>query len=204
MAAWSCIRIANRFMAAIASLSLLVANAATHAETQVQTFDTSWTVSPWNYYGEVAALAWSYTPYTVWNTTLGTLEKVEVSTVVSGSRSKPSDTLTVGYSFFTGGSDYVDDQFGSGVSFASGSSTFAWRETRSFTGSSLVDWLTYDYLPTGATQGAYYIETNALTSTYTIVAQTRLTYEYTPALGPFTVDVATGLKTQGCSGISVA
>jgi autotransporter-associated beta strand protein len=192
--------ITTRIRVVVACTGFLIAAASCYAETQVQTFDTSWTVSPWDFYGEVSSRMWNHTPYTIWDSTLGSLSKVEISTVVSGSRSKPSEALTFAYCFYTGGSDRVDYQFDSGFTFTSGSTELHWQETRSLTGNALVDWLTYYYVPKGASTGAYYVETNAPTSTYTILAKTSLTYEYSPFASTLTIDVASGVKNQNQAG----
>jgi autotransporter-associated beta strand protein len=197
MAKSFCVWITKRFKAAIAFLSLTVATAPTHGETQVQTFDTSWMVSPWNHYGVVAARRWQYLPYKVWDSALGTLDNVEISTVVSGSRSSTSDVQKFRYSFFTGWNP-ADYQFYEEVEIPGGTSTVSWQRTQSFSGSALSDWLTYSYLP----QATYCFESTTISAAHSIVAQTTLTYGYTPFSGSFTIDVASGVKTQSQAGRS--
>jgi autotransporter-associated beta strand protein len=198
MDAWSCVRIAKRFKAAIVSLSLLGAATAGRAETEVQTFDTSWTVSPWNFYGVVAARQWEYIPYKVWDSAIGTLDKVEIRTVVSGSRNNASDVQKFRYSFFTGWNP-VDYQFYEEVDIPGGTSTVSWQRTHSFTGGALGDWLKHSYLP----QATYHFESTTVSAAHSIAAQTTLTYDYTPFSGPFTIDVASGIKTQNQAGRSL-
>ena len=65
------------------------------AATQAQSFVSSWTVSPWSYEGQVAAMQWQYLPYSPWNQSLGTLQEVQVSTTLTGERQLASEALHI-------------------------------------------------------------------------------------------------------------
>jgi hypothetical protein len=137
-----------------------------------QEFVSEWTVSTWDYYGDVAALRWHYLTYTPWNASLGVLDDVTISTAVSGTRD-PAERLALRYAFFTGW-DPVDYQLAASVGFEPGeaafSATFALRSGNDF---ALERFASPRYLP----QAHYYFESRTAT-THQITARTTLTYLY--------------------------
>jgi len=142
-----------------------------HAGLLTQEFVSEWTVSTWDYYGDVAALQWHYIPYLPWDPTLGTLEKVSVSTAVSGTKNALED-LAIRYSFFTGWSPAAYQFYDARV-FASGASSFADLFEYDIAASNFV---TPSYLP----QANYYFESRSAT-THQIAARTTLSYQYASA-----------------------
>lgn len=161
----------------VLALALFVQQGA-QAATLTQVFDSFWSVSPWDYNGYVAAMNWHYTPYTPWDSTLGTLQQVQVDTTLSGSREVDSDDLFVRYSFFTGWapSDY---QLYDDIRVVGGLSNFSAARSYVFApGAGLGNWLTYDYLPLAH----YYFESKTVAGAHTISARTALTYTYTAAV----------------------
>ena len=140
----------------------------------VQDFDSNWTIAPWDYYGDIAAHNWQYLNYVPWDASLGTLQSVQITTTLSGTRSD-ADALGYRYAFFTGWSPN-QYQFADADSIAAGSTTFA--ATRSFvsgTDFALSNFLSYMYLP----QANYYFDSRS-DSTHSISARTELVYNYDP------------------------
>lgn len=145
---------------------------AADAATTTQSFDSRWTVSTWDYYGDVAALQWHYVPYTPFDPSLGSLEKVTITTIFSGTKNS-TESLAIRYALFTGWSPN-QYQFYDAVSIDAGSSSFI--ETRTFTSGvnfSINNFLNNLFLP----QANYYFESRTAT-THQIDATTVLTYDY--------------------------
>ncbi len=168
-------------LAIVAALTALGINSAV-AATSSQTFQSSWTVEPWDYYGQQAAAFWQYTPYTPWNSALGQLESVTVNLQVSGQRSLASDDVSLRYLFFTG---WNPNQFQLNRSASiSGSSNpldtaFSYSDALVFnTPEQLQQWKEYSYYP----PANYYFESITYGAGHSIVANTTLTYTYTPAV----------------------
>ena len=153
--------------------------AGAHADTIIsQTFDSSWTIAPWNYYGDTAAQQWHYLPYVPVPLTsaFGTLESVTISTSITGTKDA-SDTVSMRYAFVTGWSP-ADYQFYNIVTIANSSTTFSISNSFRFnTLSSLGDWINPQYLP----QADYYFESKS-TLTHSVNAKTVLTYDYVSAV----------------------
>jgi hypothetical protein len=156
----------------IATTLAAIGFAATAAET-TQTFESTWTVEPWNYYGYIAAMQWHYLPYDPWNPALGSLQKVTVITDITGSRSNYEE-LNYGYSFFTGWSP-DDFQFGRGAVLSSGTGKFSFTESYTFTSAGeLSRWANYLYFP----PANYYFESRTITGGHSISALTTITFSY--------------------------
>ncbi|MGJ9420333.1 PEP-CTERM sorting domain-containing protein [Massilia sp. CMS3.1] len=152
----------------LAVFACTAALAPAHAGLLTQEFVSEWTVSTWDYYGDVAALQWHYIPYLAWDPALGTLEKVSVSTAVSGNKNVFED-LAIRYSFFTGWSSAAY-QFYDAKVFAAGAGSFADLFEYDIAASNFVAPL---YLP----QANYYFESRSAT-THQIAARTTLSYQY--------------------------
>lgn len=161
---------ATRFLTALMLSGALAGSA--QAASIVQDFDSNWTIAPWDYYGDIAAHNWQYLNYVPWDASLGTLQSVQITTTLSGTRSN-SDALGYRYAFFTGWSPN-QYQFADADSIAAGSTTFS--ATRSFvsgTDFALSNFLSYMYLP----QANYYFDSRS-DSTHSISARTELVYNY--------------------------
>ena len=73
-----------------------------HASEKTQSFSSDWTISPWNYYGDTAAMKWHYIEYEHWDTALGELREVRVQTEILGEHESQAEDVRVRLSFFTG------------------------------------------------------------------------------------------------------
>jgi len=137
-----------------------------------QTFTGSWTIEPYDYANQTSAWAWSYTPYTVWDSSLGTLTEVRVHTTVNGTRVDAGDALFLRSSFFTG---WAPDHFQHYLSdsVAPGQPDFSYAFTKSYTGATLDSWVNPMYLP----DAYYYIESRTYGAGHTI-SQAVTTLEY--------------------------
>jgi hypothetical protein len=160
----------TRFLTALMLSGMLAGSA--QASSIVQDFDSNWTVAPWDNNGDIAAQYWQYLPYVTWDSTLGTLTSVSITTTFSGTRSA-TDALGIRYAFFTGWSpnqyQFLDaDTVAAGTTAFSGSFSFV-----SGTDFALSNFLSYMYLP----QANYFFESRT-DSTHSISARTELVYNY--------------------------
>ena len=73
-----------------------------HASEKTQSFSSDWTVSPWDYYGDTAAMEWHYIEYEPWDTVLGKLREVRVQTEILGEHESRAEDVRIRYAFFTG------------------------------------------------------------------------------------------------------
>ena len=64
-----------------------------HASEKTQSFSSEWTVSPWTYYGDTAAMKWHYIEYEPWDTALGELREVRVQTEILGALESPDENV---------------------------------------------------------------------------------------------------------------
>ena len=165
------------------SLLLLAFSSQVASATITQQFSSSWTISPWDYYGDVAAMDWHYLPYQPWSQTLGTLTSVEVNTVIDGWREDTNEDVRIRYSFATGW-EPADYQFHRKFYLASGTPTFSHNELYSFTSAaSLANWSLYQYYP----PANYYFESRTVMAAHTISATTTLAFTYSPVPIPASV-----------------
>ncbi|HRE80775.1 MAG TPA: VPDSG-CTERM sorting domain-containing protein [Opitutaceae bacterium] len=148
-----------------------------HAVTiMTQTFTDSWSIEPYSYSNQTSAWEWSYTPYTTWDSSLGTLTQVKVHTTVLGTRNDASESLFLRSSFFTG---WNPDQFQHYMSesVAPGQADFSFNFSKSYSGAGLDAWVNPMYLP----QAHYYFESRTYGAGHTITnAVTTLEYIYEP------------------------
>lgn len=112
----------------IIALSIFAAASTAVAAVKTQTFDSSWTIAPWNYYGDISAMQWHYIPYETWDSTLGTLTGVKVQTAISGTKANSDDVTAIRYAFFTGWNP-ADYQFYDQLVIPSGSTTISAEKT---------------------------------------------------------------------------
>lgn len=160
-----------------AALTLAIA-AQCNAATTTQAFESSWDVSPWNYYGDVAAMQWHYLPYVPWDSSLGVLQEVRVDTQISGMRQLSSEPIRIRYAFTTGWNP-ADYQFYREFSLPGGSSSFGLSESYTFnTQSELQNWAEVSYYP----PAHYYFESRSVEAPHSISAVTTLTYTYAAAV----------------------
>lgn len=165
-------RLSSFIVTAFAAASLAIS---AHADSVLtQTFSDSWRVEVWDYYGNVSALKWQYTPYTPWDSTLGTLTGVKISTNVTGQRDDSTDSVYLRTAFFTGWAP-DDFQYYREFTIAPGDASFAFDYSITITSPvGLSDWLTYDYLPLAN----YYFESRTIDAGHSIDATTTLVYTY--------------------------
>jgi hypothetical protein len=164
---------ASTFLAGLVISAVLAANA--QGASVTQNFNSNWTAVPWDNNGDVAAGQWQYLNYATWDASLGTLQSVQISTKLSGTRDA-ADALSLRYAFFTG---WMPNQyqFQETAIVAAGSSTLS--DTRTFVSGTdfpLSNFLSYLYLP----QAYYYFESRSDT-THSINAATELVFNYDPA-----------------------
>ncbi|MFU2489416.1 hypothetical protein [Thauera sp. WH-1] len=151
-----------------------------------QTFDSEWTVEPWDYYGDVAAMRWHYIPYLPWNPGLGQLTEVRVRTQVEGTRADPTESVRLRHAFFTGWSpnDYqlaqVEFLPGDGADF-SVDRDFVYTEAYE-----LPNWAYPEYLP----QAHYYFESRTVNASHSVRATTTLEFFFREVPEPSTLALA--------------
>jgi hypothetical protein len=155
-----------------------------NANSIVQKFESSWSRSVWDYYGDIAAMQWHYLPYIPWDSSQGTLNKVTVETSISGIRENPAEAVRIRNSFFTGWNP-ASYQFYEEYQIGSGQAEFSSSTTRSYA-FDLSSWTVYPYFSgvyvTGQQGGAwYYFESRTVSVGHSISATTTLTYFYQEA-----------------------
>jgi hypothetical protein len=143
-----------------------------HAGYIQQSFNSAWTVDPWDYYGDYAAMRWHYIPYLPWDPSIGQLTEVRVRTTVEGSRTDPTESVRLRYAFFTGWApnDYqlaqVEFLPGDGDTFSLDRS-FVYTEPYE-----LPNWAFPQYLP----QANYYFESRTVNASHSVIATTTLEF----------------------------
>jgi len=146
----------------------------THASEKTQSFSSDWTVSPWDYYGDTAAMEWHYIEYEPWDTTLGELREVRVQTEILGEHESRAEDVRIRYAFFTGSSP-ADYQFS--THFYKPVSDKAFSISNSFVHDSpeeIQQWINYD----NSSPTHYYFESRTVEAGHTISAVTTLTFIY--------------------------
>ena len=176
----------NKFIKLLIAAPLSFASISANADVVTQTFNSSWTVDVWNYYGNVSAMEWQYLPYKPWDSSLGSLTSITVDTLISGMRVNTQDSVHIRESLFTG---WNPDTFQYYADFyiPSGSATFSTEQKQTF--SQQNGWgniLNYQYFTGIYNQGAgsggawYYFESSTLSAAHSISAVTTLLYNYDP------------------------
>ena len=145
-----------------------------HASEKTQSFSSDWTVSPWDYYGDTAAMEWHYLKYEPWDAALGELREVRVQIEILGEHESRAEDVRIRSSFFTGWSP-TDHQLSMGFNKPADDDAFS--VLRSYVYSSpedLQQWVNYDKVP----PAHYYFESRTVEAGHTISAVTTLTYIY--------------------------
>lgn len=153
-----------------------------------QRFLSNWTVEPWNYYGDIAAMQWRYLEYRPWSPSLGKLTSVSVITTISGSR-KAAEELRYRYSFFTGWSPADYQLYRQGI-LPVNSLNFNIQESYTFSSTQeLKKWEDYSYFP----PASYYFESRTLADGHSIHASTDLKFSYVSAIPEMPTAILLGL-----------
>lgn len=174
----------------LALAALLAAPMVADAAVITQVFDSSSSVAVWDYYGDVSAMEWHYLPYAPWDSSLGTLTSVEISTEITGTRVDATDTVRIRGGLFTGW-EPVQYQFSLTSYIAGGDTSFSdtWNYSYS-TPEAIAAVTNYQYFTgvygAGAGTGGawYYFESRTDTAAHAIAAQTTLSYFYEPKSVP--------------------
>ena len=144
------------------------------ASEKTQHFSSDWTVSPWDYYGDIAAMQWHYTEYELWDSALGELREVRIQTEIFGERESRTEDVRIRSAFFTGWSP-TDYQLS--MSFNIPADDNAFSISKSYVYSSPADvqqWVNYD----NGSPAHYYFESRTVDAGQTIYAVTTLTFIY--------------------------
>jgi len=145
-----------------------------HASERTQSFSSDWTVSPWNYHGDTAAMEWHYIEYEPWDSALGDLREVRVQVDILGEHKSRSEDVRIRYAFFTGWSP-ADYQLSS--HFYKPVSDKAFSISNSFVYNSPEEtqqWINHD----NSQPPHYYFESRTVEAGHTISAVTTLTFIY--------------------------
>jgi hypothetical protein len=139
-----------------------------------QRFDASWSVEPWDYYGERAASRWQYLPFNAWDPGLGTLVQVVVRQRIAGTRKNPNDDLHI-RTAFVAGSNPAHYFLSNAITLPRGTSSFGSERTLSFSsGQDLAAWVNYPYEWTEQ----FFLEAKTLGGGHSIEVETTLEYHY--------------------------
>jgi hypothetical protein len=155
-----------------------------------QSFDSSWLIDVWDYYGDVSAMEWEYQIYTPWDDSLGNLTSVVISTDLSGTRADADDDLRIRSGFFTGWNP-VNYQYSRTTIIDGGDNHFSTTLRQSYTTSEEIavvsdyTYFTGIYDSGAGTGGAwYYFESRTENNTHSIEAKTTLSYFFDPIVVP--------------------
>jgi hypothetical protein len=144
------------------------------ASERTQSFGSEWTVGPWDFYGDTAAMEWQYIQYEPWDAALGELREVRVQTDILGEYESQAEDVRIRSAFFKGWSpanyqlathSYVpigDKEFLASMSFVYDSPE------------EIQQWLSSDTAP----PAHYYFESRTVAAGHTISAVTTLTFIY--------------------------
>ena len=145
-----------------------------YASEKTQSFSSEWTVSPWDYYGDIAAMDWKYTEYELWDSALGELREVRVQTEISGERESRTEDVRVRYAFSTGWNPAEHQRFKT-LYIPGGDKTFSASNSFIYDSPEEIQrWVSYDHvLP-----AHYYFESRTVDAGQKISAVTTLTFIY--------------------------
>jgi hypothetical protein len=170
---------ASTFSNYIASYLLVVAISIcsiglTYASEKTQSFSSDWAVSPWDYYGDNAAMEWHYIEYKLWDSALGELREVHVQTEISGERDSQTEDVRIRYAFFTGWNP-AGYQLSMTSYIPAGDKAFSISNSFVYDSPEEVQrWVSYDDVP----PAHFYFESRTVDAGQTINAVTTLTFVY--------------------------
>jgi sugar lactone lactonase YvrE len=157
----------------------------------------------WDYNGRVAAQGWSYTPYKVFDKSLGTLTAVKISTTITGTRDDASREIAIRQSFFTGWSP-ADYQFFESFSLPAGAAAISYnKETVITDAAALAKWTTPQYVGTDQL-GNNYFEAVGYGAGFTLGRRTTITFVYQPATGGAALERTVSTDDSGWTSIPTA
>ncbi len=157
----------------------------------------------WDYNGRVAAQGWSYTPYKVFDKTLGTLTAVKINTTITGTRNDASREIAIRQSFFTGWSP-ADYQFFESFSLPAGAAAISYnKETVITDAAALAKWTTPQYVGTDQL-GNNYFEAVGYGAGFTLGRRTTITFVYQPATGGAALERTVSTDDSGWTSIPTA
>jgi hypothetical protein len=144
------------------------------ASEKTQTFASEWTVGPWTYYGDTAAMDWHYIKYEPWDRTLGELREVRVYTEILGEHESRAEDVRIRSAFFNGWSP-ADYQLATHSYIPVGDKEFLTSMSYVYDSPEEIDqWINSDKAP----PGHFYFESRTIKAGHTISAVTTLTYVY--------------------------
>lgn len=144
------------------------------ASEKIQTFVSEWTVEPWNYYGDTAAMDWHYIKYEPWNKALGELREVRVQTEILGEHESRAEDVRIRSAFFKGWSP-ANYQLATHANIPIGDREFLTSMSYVYDSpQELEQWLNSDT----ASPAHYYFESRTVKAGHKISAVTTLTFIY--------------------------
>lgn len=144
------------------------------ASEKTQTFTSEWTVGPWTYYGDTAAMDWHYIKYQPWDGTLGELREVRVHTEILGEHESRAEDVRIRSAFFNGWSP-ADYQLATHSYIPVGDKEFLASMSYVYDSPEEIDqWVNSDKTP----PGHFYFESRTIEAGHAISAVTTLTYVY--------------------------
>ena len=198
----------NQKILAIFAVGFLAGPTVSQAGVITQTFESSWSVDVWDYYGDVSAMKWQYQPYTPWDSSLGTLTSVEILLEFAGTRVDAGDAVRIRSGLFTGWNP-VQYQYSRMEYVTGGEVGFSGSLSNSYTTPEAIAWVTnYRYFTgvydSGAGTGGawYYFESRTENAGHAIAAKTTLSYYYDPISVPEPGTL--GLLLVGMVGVGLA
>ena len=145
-----------------------------HASEKTQSFSSDWTVSPWEYYGDTAAMEWHYIKYEPWDTALGELREVRVQSEILGEHESRAEDVRIRYAFFSGWSP-ADYQLSTHLYKPINDKAFSISNSFVYNSPEEIQrWINYD----NSSPAHYYFESRTVEAEHTISAVTTLTYIY--------------------------
>ena len=146
----------------------------THASEKTQHFSSEWTVRPWDYYGDIAAMKWHYTEYELWDTALGELREVRIQTEIFGERVSRTEDVRIRSAFFTGWSP-ADYQLSMSFNIPADDNAFSISKSNVYSSpADIQQWVSNDNIP----PAHFYFESRTVDAGQTIYAVTTLTFIY--------------------------
>jgi hypothetical protein len=165
----------NQFASCLLMMAVSVCSIGlAHASEKTQSFRSDWTVSPWNYYGNTAAMKWHYIEYEPWDTALGELREVRVQTEILGEHESRAEDVRIRLSFFTGWKP-ADYQLSAHVDKPVNDEAFSISKSLVYDSpEEIQQWINYQR----SSSNYFFFESRTNDAGHTISAITTLTYIY--------------------------